>query len=360
MKTIKYNFALQLIISSLVIAVFLVSCNNVNAEDLKKVIDLSGHWKFSIGDDKDWANANFDDSDWDQIRVPDTWENNGYEEYNGFAWYRKTFRVGDIPKNEIIYLMVGRIDDVDEVYLNGKLVGSSGTFPPNVKTAYNHQRKYVIPREYINQGGMNTIAVRVYDTHQGGGIVGGKVGIYRDKDNGYLDYVITGQWKFHIGDNEDWRKTYYNDSDWESISVPSEWESIGYSDYDGYGWYRKEFIVNQNFSEDELYLCLGVIDDYDQVFLNGKPIGNIFKLRKEMGFRKGQEYRVRRAYKIPEGVLKTRGTNVLAVRVYDAQIRGGIYEGPFGIMTKSNYKKYKKKYSGWRYENSFLSILFDL
>jgi sialate O-acetylesterase len=348
-------------IASLIAAVLLVSCHDVNAEDLRKVIDLSGYWKFSIGDDPSWATVDYDDTEWDRISVPNKWEAEGYEEYNGYAWYRKTFKVGKVPKNQLIYLILGRIDDTDEVYLNGKLIGKSGTFPPDYRSAYNHQRKYIIPYECFNINKTNTIAVRVYDSHGGGGIVSGKVGIFRDADIAYLDYIISGQWKFHIGDNEDWRKTYYNDNSWENVNVPSEWESYGYSDYDGYAWYRKEFIVNKSFLEDELYLSLGKIDDYDQVFLNGKFVGDVFKLRKQKKFKKGNEYRANRTYQIPKGLLKTRGTNVLAIRVYDKRSRGGIYEGPIGIMTKSNCKKYNKKHSDWRIsKNSLFDLVFDL
>ena len=51
--------------------------------------------------------------------------------------------------------------------------------------------------EYFNINGENVIAVKVYDSHMDGGIVGGQVGIYHDADISYLDYVISGKWKFH-------------------------------------------------------------------------------------------------------------------------------------------------------------------
>ncbi len=64
--------------------------------------------------------------------------------------------------------------------------------------------------------------------------------------------------------------------------------------------------------------------------------------------RKGYEYNARRVYKIPGGLLKSNGRNVIAVRVYDSKFRGGIYEGPIGFMTEENYEKYRRKHYGNR------------
>ena len=58
-------------------------------------IDLEGNWRFSIGDDTAWASPYFKDNDWEKIKVPAMWEDQGFHGYNGYAWYRKTF---DVPE----------------------------------------------------------------------------------------------------------------------------------------------------------------------------------------------------------------------------------------------------------------------
>ena len=121
----NFKIAAQTVIATFIIAILAVSCQNTNAEDLRKVVDLSGHWKFSIGDDSSWANPDYNDSEWDQIKVSTSWESEGYNEYNGFAWYRKKFKAGSLSENEPVYLMLGNIDDADEVYINGHLVGKA-------------------------------------------------------------------------------------------------------------------------------------------------------------------------------------------------------------------------------------------
>ncbi len=346
MKTQNRHDKMKRTAFCLITIMLVMSTIRLNAEELRKLVQLSGYWKFSIGDYSEWANPQFDDSEWDEIRVPGKWEDSGYDEYNGYAWYRIKFKMVETDAEGPLYLIFGRIDDANEVYLNGKLLGRSGGFPPNYRSAYNEKRKYSIPREYLKINQTNTLAVRVYDSYLDGGIIDDPAGIYMDEDNAFLDLDLSGKWKFHLGDNKQWSKADFEDDFWSEMSVPSEWEQQGYADYDGYAWYRKEFRLPPRLRDvDALYLVLGKIDDYDHVFLNGVSIGNVFDLNKDGEYkRRGYEYNARRIYKIPKNVLKKEGVNVIAIRVYDAQWRGGIYEGPIGIMTESNCKTYRKNH----------------
>ena len=90
-------------------------------QDWKQVIDLSGYWKFNIGDDNKWADYNFNDKNWEEVRVPSSWEDEGYHGYNGYAWYRKTFSLPKNLENNSLYVTLGYIDDVDEVYFKRKI-----------------------------------------------------------------------------------------------------------------------------------------------------------------------------------------------------------------------------------------------
>lgn len=346
---------IKLLTLNLLVLLFLVS--HSRAEDLKKLVSLSGYWKFTIGDDSRWSGPSFDDSGWDQIRVPNSWENEGYNEYNGYAWYRKTFKLPDVPLDKKLYLIVGKIDDVDEVYVNGKLVGGSGGFPPSFETSYSKLRKYHLPVEYLKISGVNVIAVKVYDTFSEGGIKDGPVGIYMNADDEFLDIDLSGKWKFSTGENKTWRTVDFDDRNWKDINVPSEWELEGYTAYDGYAWYRKKFKLPPGYDTENLYLSVGKIDDEDDVYLNGTHIGSVFQLRKDGEYRRaGYEYNARRVYKIPAHLFSANGINVISIRVYDNQQRGGIYEGPIGIMTKENYRKYMNKYHS---NQSFWDYIFE-
>ena len=327
------------------------------AEDLKRIVVLAGNWKFSVGDFSVWADPGYNDSGWDVIEVPGKWEDNGYADYNGYAWYRKRFTVGSIDENAKLYLVLGRIDDTDEVYLNGKKLSGSGTMPPDFRTAFNERRKYRIPREYLNFTGNNVLAIRVYDYYLEGGIIDGPVGIYVDEDYDLLDFDLSGKWKFHLGDNKQWKEGPFNDELWSSIDVPVDWEHNGYDEYDGYAWYRKRFKLPAQLRNKSLCLILGKIDDYDQVYLNGELVGSVFQLERDGEYkRKGFEYNARRIYKIPPEKLNQTGVNTIAVRVFDSGLRGGIYEGPVGLMTEDNCRLYRRKH----YDNqSFWDYIID-
>jgi sialate O-acetylesterase len=340
----------------ILVSLILLTEFNSFSQDFRQVKSLSGSWKFSVGDNPRWADPNFDDSDWGQIRVPDNWEDQGYDDYDGFAWYRKTFEINEMNRESSIYLCLGRIDDVSEIYINGKFFARTGSFPPNYETKYSEERIFLISKNLLQPYTEITIAVRVYDMIDEGGITGGKIGLYYDYDIKYIDYPITGKWKFKTGRDKDWARQNYPDENWNEIIVPGTWESQGYDDYDGYAWYRKSFSFPQNADKDELYLVLGKIDDYDYVYLNGELLGSYKTNRHNLEYRLNRDtWRNIRYYPIPKGLLKS-GENQIAVQVLDEQGSGGIYAGPIGITSEDNYYRLRRKY---RQNSSFFEFLLE-
>jgi Beta-galactosidase jelly roll domain len=300
-----------------------------------QVIKLNGSWKFRIGDKITWASPTYDDSDWETIIAPSAWEEEGFNGYDGFAWYRKKFDGKKLSKEETYYINLGYIDDTDEVYLNGKLIGLSGSMPPKFKTAYNSERKYSLPNDIIDFTKENNIAIRVFDVTQGGGIIDGQLGIYRAPKSRML-VDLKGLWDFTTSKNSSPVKP---DKEWNKIMVPSPWEQQGYPHYDGFAWYRRSFTMDTKLTEKEedLVLLLGKIDDFDKAFLNGKMIGRTYDGE---SFGDSESYSQFRAYTIPAGLLKKTGLNTIEVVVEDMGNVGGIYEGPIGISTRTVYERY--------------------
>lgn len=300
-----------------------------------QVISLNGTWKFHIGDRASWATPEYNDSDWELIIAPSHWEDEGFNGYDGFAWYRKTFDGRRLPKDENYVLNLGYIDDSDEVYLNGKFIGFSGSMPPKFKTAYNSERQYKLPNEYINFNGENTIAVRVFDVTLGGGIFDGDLGIYRArKSRLWID--LQGIWEFSLSQ---YGSQATDKREWTRLMVPGPWEQQGYYRYDGYAWYKLTFTApKEAISRDEpLVLLLGKIDDFDMTYLNGKLIG---KTKDNRSFGSSASYSRLRVYDIPPDLLKLGKENTIEVMVEDIGNIGGIYEGPVGITTRSDYERY--------------------
>jgi hypothetical protein len=234
---------------------------------------------------------------------------------------------------------------VDEVYLNGHKIGSTGGFPPGYNTAYNAERIYYIPEQDINFDGLNLIAVKVYDSEQEGGIVSGEIGLYGGKASVNMDINLQTTWKFQPGDDLRRKESDFDDRGWSEIYVPAKWEDQGYRDYDGYAWYRKSFIYQINNANEKMVLLLGKIDDIDQVYINGTLVGSTgnFPTKWSENVSTGEEYNAFRGYYIPDGLLKKNQKNVIAVRVLDTGGAGGIYEGPVGFITQTKYIEYWRK-----------------
>ncbi len=322
------------------------------AQERVSVLDLTGKWKFELGDHPEWAAPDCDDSRWGTVRVPSVWENEGYPGYDGYAWYRKRFRAPIEWEGKALYLRVGRVDDVDEVYVNGHLVGFQGEFPPKYRTAYQMKREYPLAPFVLNPGGENVIAVRVFDSELGGGIVAGPVGIYEDPHFLKADYPIQGTWKISAGDDTRWKDPDLDDGRWASVRVPAFWEGQGLKGYDGFAWYRVRFRLPAEADGRSLILLLGKIDDYDETYLNGEFLGRTGRPEDFGAFGKmGKVYDRLRVYTVRRDLLRPGGENVLAVRVFDGLWHGGIYDGPIGFTTPEKYRDWStrqgKKEPGW-------------
>ena len=327
------------------VIVLFFSSNFLLADDWELLMSLEGRWKFNIGDHIRWAEPDYDDGSWETIPVPARWEDEGFHGYNGFAWYRKMFNGSYLPQDKPLFLFLGYIDDVDQVYINGHLIGMSGSLPPKFHTAHTAFRKYMIPQGFINYDGNNLISVRVYDKYGEGGIISGDVGIYSTKGVPVLTVGLEGVWSFKKGDDIQWKNRYFNDDDWDQVTVPSPWENQGYRRYDGLAWYRKTFRITADQAKEPLVIILGKIDDFDQTFFNGKMIGSTNDGKK---YGNSWSFSKIRVYDLPKELIRVGQSNTIAVRVMDMGNVGGMYDGPVGIIPKSQAKKYLDYYkSEW-------------
>jgi alpha-galactosidase len=174
------NRAALALITVLLLSAFLTE-EGLLAQDLS----ITGLWKFSTGDQAVWSQPSFSDSAWSSIRVGAAWESQGYQNYDGFAWYRLHIVIPSSIKEkaflkEKLRIDLGKIDDGDEVYLNGFLIGRNGGRGGTIQSGnWQLQRSYILPLSdpHILWDKENTIAVRVYDKEGDGGMYGGQYGI---------------------------------------------------------------------------------------------------------------------------------------------------------------------------------------
>lgn len=154
------------------------SRNDASTVELDKVANLTEQEYTSWGVVQPclgWWTADFDES------------LGGNANYSGYAWYVRTF---DLPeekdfKTEGLVVAVGCFDESNEVYINGKLIGSNGiNFNDEGVGFYDGSNPwdvnnvYALDSSVLNYGGKNTIAIRTCNSSGGGGWYQGPVGIY--------------------------------------------------------------------------------------------------------------------------------------------------------------------------------------
>lgn len=107
-------------------------------------------------------------------------------------------------------------------------------------------------------------------------------------------------------------------SDWKVQQVPAIWKKAAGS-RDAYSWYRCTVEVPDTWADQDLTLFIEGVDDAREVFFNGTSIGLIGTLPPE--YRSGLGATMR--FPIGKDLVSAGAANVVAVRVYQNQGRGG-------------------------------------
>jgi hypothetical protein len=160
-----------LLLNTLVAVLFF----NSGAQDLQ----IDKGWKFTTGDSSVWASPAYYDQNWQPANVSLNWEAQGHPNYDGFGWYRLHVVIPSSLKEhaylkDSIRIDLGIVDDNDEVYLNGTLIGEYGGKGGDIKTSNYGPRTYVIAANNpaILWDKENVLAVRIFDTGGDGGLYG--------------------------------------------------------------------------------------------------------------------------------------------------------------------------------------------
>ena len=140
-----------------------------------------------------------DESGWALHSVPGDWRGapGVKDSYDGFAWYRCFFKAPQEWAGGDVTLHLGRIDDADETFVNGKKVAATGSMPPDSKSAWREERRYRVPAKHLRIGEWNLLAVRVYDRGGSAGIKGRNLRISGPQKA----LSLQGQWEFRTGDD---------------------------------------------------------------------------------------------------------------------------------------------------------------
>lgn len=141
------------------------------------------------------------------------------------------------------------------------------------------------------------------------------------------------------GYKNNWESGKFNESEWETMTLPQNWEAGRMVDYDGAVWFKKRLSLSEEWQGKELLLSLGTIDDEDVTWVNGVKVGGM------------PVYNAERVYKIPANVLQ-KGENVIAVRVMDHTGNGGFYGDPLKMFLQNADGKKMSLAGNWSYKPS--------
>ncbi|MCX5642508.1 MAG: beta galactosidase jelly roll domain-containing protein [Candidatus Omnitrophica bacterium] len=137
--------------------------------------EYNKRWHFQIdmndeGLSAGWMKTDFSDKGWPFLDADRWWQEQGYPDYHGVAWYRKTFSPVRGVKGQKYFLYFGAVDGDASVFVNGRKIGEHTLLPDG----QGWDKPFFFDcTDLLVSGKPNMIAVRVKKTVFMGGIFRG-------------------------------------------------------------------------------------------------------------------------------------------------------------------------------------------
>jgi len=175
---------------------------------------------------EDWKNISFDHSNWKKMVLPVNFDQSGFAIFDGTIWFRKEIVLDRTAASKPAIINLSTIDDLDETYINGRLVGNS--------KAYNIIRQYSVPAGILKEG-INVVAIRVTDNNSNGGFFGKP----SDLNLACINQIIplAGDWYYKI---EALKKNPVNPNSYPSLLFNSMINPLVPFAIKGVLWYQGE------------------------------------------------------------------------------------------------------------------------
>ena len=133
MKNFKKSIFLLFIFS-----IFFASCSLQTGKSQPIYED----WKIKFGDNKSYSAVNYDDSSWEKTNANGVFKLQNDQHY---FWLRKKVSIPAAFQNTNIWIGFEKTNSAIEVYADGTLVGTRGSFPPNVSVKIEQNTDILIP-----------------------------------------------------------------------------------------------------------------------------------------------------------------------------------------------------------------------
>jgi beta-galactosidase len=142
------------------------------------------------------------------------------------------------------------------------------------------------------------------------------------------------EWKFKLGDFSGAEATNFNDSKWDLIGIPHSFSMPYFMSpdfYIGYGWYRKQVVLDSSVKQCKTYLEFEGVFQVAEIYVNGTLTG------KHEGGYTGFSIDVSTAVKPGNNTIAVRVNNIwqpgLAPRAGEHVFSGGIYRDVTLVQT---------------------------
>lgn len=146
------------------------------------------------------------DENWKPVEIPGYWENSVLPDFDGIVWMQKNLDIPEELAAKELTLNFRAIDDEDETYFNGTLVGKG--------SGYDTPRSYKVPANIVHSGN-NIITIKVSDFGGEGGIAPGVAEAVSEGKT----LALNGQWQYMV--QSDFSKLPPKPADPNGSSYPS-------------------------------------------------------------------------------------------------------------------------------------------
>ena len=132
-----------------------------------------------------------------------------------------------------------------------------------------------------------------------------------------LEISLKGDWRFAADPGDQgmkgkWYADGFNDSSWKTLTTGKSWRKQGV-EHDGWGWFRREVTVPNDYAGMPLVLQLGQNESDDDVWFNGIPVGGQHGKYKYKNISQ-------RVYAVPASAIRYGKPNTIATRIWGGDL----------------------------------------
>ncbi|SDX88962.1 beta-galactosidase [Lutibacter oricola] len=283
----KKIFLIIAIISSLIACETVKNAEQLHA-DAENVALLNGNWKFNalagqgtnpMNVVEEEGDIIIDNLDSELVEVKGKWRTKkvgarGTDVYKE-NYFERNFKAGESAENYVRFYLKNDETSYYEAFAMYPF-GSHTTAQFNVKHSGGKTPKHFLQRS--NNGKWMSLGIYKFNKNEenyvevtaitDGGVVADAVMFKPISEEFFLKTKKDAKEVF---------QTNFDDSDWKNLKVPGHWGMINdYSNYNGFGWYRKAFKLPENWSQnanERIRIKFEGVYHVCKVYLNDELIG---------------------------------------------------------------------------------------